>query len=47
MADVLAVYTQPRDPDRVLVCLEETSKQLIPETRAAIPMTPRRATRGD
>ena len=29
MEDVLAVYTRPRDPDRPLVCLDETSKQLV------------------
>ena len=34
MEDVLAVYTRPRDPDMPLVCLDETSKQLIAETRA-------------
>ena len=34
MEDVLAVYTRPRDPDRPLVCLDETSKQLLAETRA-------------
>ena len=38
MEDVLAVYLRPRDPDRVLVCLDETSKQLIAETRMPIPM---------
>ncbi|MGO9235545.1 MAG: IS630 family transposase [Methylocella sp.] len=38
MEDVLAVYTRPRDPDIPLVCLDETSKQLIAETRAQIPM---------
>ena len=38
MEDVLAVYTRPRDPDRPLVCLDETSKQLIAETRVPIPM---------
>ena len=38
MEDVLAVYTRPRDPDRRLVCLDETSKQLIAETRMPIPM---------
>ena len=40
MEDVLAVYTRPRDPDRPLVCLDETSKQLLAETRATIPMKP-------
>src|SRR5207247_3634857 len=29
MEDVLAVYTRPRDPDRPLVCLDETSQQLL------------------
>ena len=47
MEDVLAVYTRPHDPDRVLVCLDETSKQLIAETRVAIPMKPGRAARVD
>jgi len=38
MEDVLEVYTRPRDPDRPLVCLDETSKQLIAETRTPVPM---------
>jgi Homeodomain-like domain len=38
MEHVLAVYTPPHDPDRPLVCLNETSKQLIAETRMPIPM---------
>jgi len=38
MEDVLAVYTRPRDPDHPLVCLDETSKQLIEETRVPVPM---------
>src|SRR5207248_2556889 len=40
MEDVLAVYTRPRDPDRPLVCLDESSKQLLAETRVPIPMKP-------
>ena len=36
-----------RDPDRPLVCLDETSKQLIVETRAPIPAKPGRAARHD
>ncbi len=40
MEDVLEVYTRPRDPSRPLVCLDETSKQLVAETRAALPMGP-------
>ena len=47
MEDVLAVYTRPHDPDRPLVCLDETSKQLIAETRVPIPMQPGRAARVD
>ena len=38
MEDVLVVYTRPRDPDRALVCLDETSKQLTRETRTPVPM---------
>src|SRR6516165_10053117 len=34
MEDVLEVYTRPHDPDMPLVCLDETSKQLVAETRA-------------
>jgi hypothetical protein len=40
MEDVLDVYTRPHDESRPLVCLDETSKQLIAETRAPIPMAP-------
>jgi hypothetical protein len=47
MEDVLEVYTRPRDPDRPLVCLDETSKQLIRETRTPMPMKPGRARRVD
>ena len=38
MEDVLAVYTRPRDPYCPLVCLRETSKQFLAETRVSIPM---------
>jgi hypothetical protein len=47
MEDVLAVYMRLRDPDRVLVCLDETSKQLIAETRIPIPMKRGRPARVD
>ena len=47
MEDVLAVYTRPRDPDRPLVCLDETSKQLTAETRLPIAMKPGRPARCD
>jgi hypothetical protein len=47
MEDVLAVYTRPRDGDRPLVCLDETSKQLTAETRVSIPMKAGRPARFD
>jgi hypothetical protein len=40
MEDVLEVYQRPHDPRRPLVCLDETSKQLIIETRAPIAAKP-------
>ena len=47
MEDVLAVYTRPHDPTRPLVCLDETSKQLIIETRQPQPMKPGQPARVD
>jgi hypothetical protein len=47
MEDVLAVYQRPHDPDHPLVCLDETSKQLIVETRTPIAMTPGSPVRHD
>jgi len=47
MEDVLAVYTRPRDGDCPLVCLDETSKQLIAETRVPIPIKAGRPARFD
>jgi hypothetical protein len=47
MEDVLDVYQRPRDPEQPLVCLDETSKQLIAETRVPIPAKPGRAVRYD
>src|ERR1700688_3643325 len=47
MEDVLEVYQRPHDPQRPLVCLDETSKQLIVETRAPIPAKPGRKARHD
>jgi hypothetical protein len=39
MEDVLEVYTRPYDPQRPQVCLDETSKQLVAETRKPMPAT--------
>jgi hypothetical protein len=47
MEDVLDVYTRPYDPRRPLVCLDETSKQLITETRAHLPCKPGQVKRVD
>jgi hypothetical protein len=47
MEDVLEVYQRPRDPGRPLVCLDETSKQMIRQTRAPIAMRPGREKRED
>jgi len=40
MEDVLDVYTRAFDPSRPVVCLDETSKQLITETRPALACKP-------
>jgi len=47
MEDVLEVYQRPRNPERPLVCLDETSKQLIAETRAPVAMKPEQKARHD
>ena len=47
MEDVLEVYHRPFDAARPLVCLDETSKQLISETRPSLPPKPGRVKRVD
>ena len=47
MEDVLDVYHRPRDSECPVVCLDETSKQLIAETRVPIPAKPGRPARID
>jgi hypothetical protein len=47
MEDVLEVYQRPHDPERPLVCLDETSKQMVAETRAPIPAQPGQKARHD
>lgn len=42
MEDVLEVYARPHDPNVPLVCLDETSKQLVREVRAPQPAAPGR-----
>jgi transposase len=40
MEDVLEVYTRPYHPRRPQVCIDETSKQLVADTRVPIPAAP-------
>jgi hypothetical protein len=40
MEDVLEVYKRPYDPKRPMVCLDETSKQLIGEVQTPVPAAP-------
>lgn len=36
MEEILEIYTQPYDPDVPLLCMDETSKQLVGETRVPL-----------
>jgi hypothetical protein len=47
MEDVLDVYVRPYDPRFPQVCMDETSKQLVGETRVPIPAAPGRPVRYD
>jgi hypothetical protein len=47
MEDVLEVYKRPYDSERPAVCLDETSKQLIGETREPVPAAPGQAAHYD
>src|SRR5271169_6250535 len=47
MEDVLEVYQRPLDPGRPVVCMDETFKQLIGETRESLPPAPGRVERFD
>ena len=47
MEDVLEVYQRPHDRQHPVVCLDETTKQMIAETRAPIPAAPGRKARHD
>ena len=42
MEDVLDLYAEPYDPKRPVVCFDETSTQLLAETRAPMPPRPGR-----
>ena len=47
MEAVLDVYHRPYDPDVPVVCMDETSKQLVGETRLPLPALPRQPQRYD
>jgi hypothetical protein len=47
MEDVLAVYQRPEDPRRPLICLDETSRQILAEVRAPLPAAPGHPARHD
>jgi hypothetical protein len=47
MEDVLDVYMRPYDPHRPVVCLDETSVQLVAETRTPLPLAPGQPARYD
>ena len=47
MENVLEVYHRPYDPKRPVVCMDETSKQLVKETRVPQPPRPGQPERFD
>ena len=40
MEDVLDLYAEPYDPQRPVVCFDETSTQLLADTRPPLPAQP-------
>ena len=47
MEDVLELYAEPYDPERPVVCFDETSTQLLADIRGPIPEAPGRPRRQD
>ena len=47
MEDVLDLYAEPYDPDRPVLCFDETSTQLLAEVREPLPAQPGRPRRQD
>jgi hypothetical protein len=47
MEDVLEVYKRPADPAKPVVCLDESSKQLVGEIRTPLPPAPGLSARYD
>jgi hypothetical protein len=47
MEDVLDVYHRPYDPVRPLICLDETSRQIVVDVRSPLPPVPGHPARHD
>jgi len=47
MEDVLTVYQRSLDSAHPVICMDETSKQLVSETRVALPVEPGQPRRED
>ena len=47
MEDVLELYAEPYDPERPVVCFNETSTQLLSDIRSPLPARPGRPRRQD
>ncbi len=47
MEDVLGLYAEPYDPRRPVVCFDETSTQLLADTRPPLPAQSGRPARQD
>ena len=47
MVDVLDLYAEPYDPQRPVVCFDETSTQMLSEVRPAIGVEPGKPRRQD
>jgi DDE superfamily endonuclease len=47
MEDVLDVYQRPEDPSRPIICLDETSRQVLADVRTPLPAQPGQPVRHD
>lgn len=47
MEDVLEVYARPYDPARPVICVDESSRQLVAHSREPLPAAPGRPARQD
>lgn len=47
MEDVLAIYQRPFDSQRPVICLDETSRQVLSDARPPLPAAPGRPARHD